>query len=101
MRKNGAVRLPEDEVASQTGPFQYNTRLLKDSVTSPKRSVHGVKSLNKCIASRPSSLNPMFNVMLRYRYRPVAVQFDMAKAYITSHSEPLDRFTWISSPSEP
>ena len=39
MRRDGAVRLPEDEVASQTGPFQYNTRLLKDSVTSPVREV--------------------------------------------------------------
>ena len=47
----------------------------------------------------------MLDVMLRYRCRPVAVQFDLAKAYNTLRTGPqerhLRRFVWRMSPSEP
>ena len=91
MKRGVAVKLSEDELASWTGPCQYITHhaVLKDSVTTPVRVVsnssfnNGGKSLNSCLASGPNSLNPMLDVMLRYRCRKVAVQFDMAKAYNT------------------
>ena len=113
IKRGVAVKLTEDELASWTGPFQYITHhaVLKDSVTTPVRVVsnssfnNGGKSLNKCLASGPNSLNPMLDVMLRYRCRPVGVQFDMAKAYNTLRTGPLERhtrrFVWRFSPSEP
>ena len=62
-------------------------------------------SLNSCLASGPNSLNPMIDVMLRYRCHPVAVQFDMAKAYNTLRTGPVERhlrrFVWRFSSDEP
>ena len=113
LKRGVAVKLSEDEMASWTGPCQYITHhaVLKDSVTTPVRSVsnssfnnHG-HSLNSCLASGPNSLNPMLDVMIRYRCYPVAMQGDLAKAYNTMRTGPVERncrrFVWRFAASEP
>ena len=54
---------------------------------------------------RANSLNPMLDVMLRFRSYPVALQLDLAKAYNTLRSglveRHLRRFVWRFDPSEP
>ena len=108
-----AVKLSEDEIASWSGPCQYVSHhpVLKDSVTTPVRVVsnssfnNAGNSLNKCIASGPNSLNPMIDVMLRFRCWPIAVQFDLAKAYNTLRTGLVERhmrrFVWRFDPSTP
>ena len=113
LKRGVAVQLSEDELASWTGPCQYITHhaVLKDSITTPVRVVsnssfnNGGRSLNSCLASGPNSLNPMLDVMLRYRCNQVAVQSDLAKAYNTLRTGPVERncrrFVWRFSPSDP
>ena len=47
----------------------------------------------------------MLEVMLRYRCQPVGIQFDMAKAYNTLRTGPVERhvrrFVWRFCPSDP
>ena len=95
---------------SWAGPCQYITHhaVLKDSVTTPVRVVsnssfnNGGHSLNSCLATGPNSLNPMMDVMLRFRCWDVAVQFDLAKAYNTLRTGPAERhmrrFLWRFDP---
>ena len=62
-------------------------------------------SLNSCLATGPNSLNPMLDVMLRFRSYPVALQLDLAKAYNTLRSglveRHLRRFVWRFHPGDP
>ena len=107
-----AVKLSQEEMQSWTGPCQYITHhgVLKDSVTTPLRVVtnssfnNGGNSLNSCMASGPNSLNPMLDVMLRFRTYPIAVHFDLSKAYNTIRTtlpeRHLRRFVWRFSPEE-
>ena len=112
IKRGVAVKLSTDELESWTGPCQYITihAVQKDSVTTPVRVVTNSsfnnkgKSLNSCMVSGPNSLNPMLDVMLRYRCQPVAIQFDMAKAYNTIRTGPVERhlrrFVWRFSPND-
>ena len=112
LKSGVAVRLTEDELKSWTGPCNYITHhyVLKDSASTPVRVVSNSSfnncgvSLNSCLAAGPNSLNPMLDVMLRYRCRPVGVQFDMAKAYNTLRTGPVERnvrrFVWRFSPAD-
>ena len=107
-----AVKLTQEEMVSWTGPCQYITHhgVLKDSVTTPLRVVtnssfnNGGNSLNSCLASGPNSLNPMMDVMLRFRSYPVAVHFDLSKAYNTLRTGMVERhvrrFVWRFSPQD-
>ena len=112
LERGVAVKLSQEEMASWTGPAQYITHhaVLKDSVTTPVRVVtnssfgNGGSSLNACLASGPNSLNPMLDVMLRFRCWLIAFQIDLAKAYNTLRTWLLERhlrrFVWRMSPSE-
>ena len=88
------------------GPTQYISHhpVLKDSVSTPCRMVtnssfpNGGSSLNQCLAAGPNSLNSMLGVLLRFRCREVAFQFDLKKAYNTMKTgiveRHLRRFVW-------
>ena len=104
--RNAAVKLTKQEKAEWDGPFQYITHhpVLKDSVTTPVRMVtnssfnNGGSSLNECLVSGPNSLNPMLDVLLRFRaYESVCV-YDLSKAYnrlrTTETEKHLRRFVW-------
>ena len=88
LERGVAVKLSADEMESWSGPCQYITHhaVLKDSVSTPVRVVSNSSfnncgnSLNTCLATGPNSLNPMLDVMLRFRSYPVALQLDLAKA---------------------
>ena len=113
LERGVAVKLSADEMESWSGPCQYITHhaVLKDSVSTPVRVVSNSSfnncgnSLNSCLATGPNSLNPMLDVMLRFRSYPVALQLDLAKAYNTLRSglveRHLRRFVWRFDPSEP
>ena len=113
LKRGVAVKLSQDEISSWTGPCNWITHhaVLKDSVTTPVRVVSNSSfnnrghSLNSCLAAGPNSLNPMLDVMLRFRCQPVAVQFDMAKAYNTLRTGPVERhvrrFVWRFCPTDP
>ena len=98
LERGVAVKLSEEEMASWSGPCQYITHhaVLKDSVTTPVRVVsnssfnNGGNSLNSCLATGPNSLNPMMDVMMRFRCRLVGIQFDLAKAYNTLRTGPVE-----------
>ena len=83
------IKMSQEEMEAWSGPCQFITHhaVLKDSVTTPVRVVSNSSfnnrgnSLNSYLATGPNSLNPMLDVMLRVRCYPVALQFDMAKAY--------------------
>ena len=80
LKRGVAVKLSDDEINSWTSPCQYicHHAVLKDSVSTPVRIVSnstfnkGGQSLNNCHASGPNSLNPMLDVMLCYRCRPIS-----------------------------
>ena len=63
-----------------------------------------VRQSAETIASGPNSLNPIMDVMLRFRCWPVAIQFDLQKAYNTLRTGLVERhvrrFVWRFSPSE-
>ena len=113
LRGGVAIKLSADEMQSWTGPCQYITHhaVLKDSVSTPVRIISNSSfnncgnSLNSCLATGPNSLNPMLDVMLRFRSYPVALQLDLAKAYNTLRSglveRHLRRFVWRFDPTEP
>ena len=65
---------------------------------------NGGNSLNSCLASGQNSLNPMMDVMLRFRSYPVAVHFDLSKAYNTLRTGMVERhvrrFVWRFSPQD-
>ena len=101
-----------EEISDWSGPYQYITHhaVLKDSITTPVRVVtnssfnNGGQSLNSCIASGPNSLNPMLDVMIRFRSYEVAIQFDLSKAYNTLRTGPVEkhlrRFLWRFDPTQ-
>ena len=107
-----AVKLSSEEMRSWTGPCQYITHhgVLKDSVTTPLRVVtnssfnNGGNSLNSCLACGPNSLNPMLDVMLRFRAYLIAIHFDLCKAYNTLRTglaeRHIRRFVWRFSPQD-
>ena len=112
LHRGVAVKLSKEEMDSWSGAAQYITHhgVLKDSVTTPLRVVtnssfnNGGNSLNSCLASGPNSLNPMLDVMLRFRSYPIAIHFDLSKAYNTLRTglteRHLRRFVWRFSPNE-
>ena len=107
-----AVKLSKEELSEWSGPYQYISHhgVLKDSKTTPLRVVtnsslnNGGNSLNSCIASGPNSLNPMLDVMIRFRTYEVAIQYDLSKAYNTLRTGPVEkhlrRFIWRFDPSQ-
>ena len=104
LERGVAVKLSSQEIAEWSGPHQYITHhcVLKDSVTTPVRVVtnssfnyHG-NSLNSFIASGPNSLNPMLDVMIRFRFYEVAIQFDLSKAYNTLRTGPVEKHLTLS-----
>ena len=80
--RKAAVKLSKEEMADYEGPFQYISHhpVLKDSVSTPVRMVtnssfnNAGNSLNSCLAAGPNSLNPMVDVVLRFRCREVDMQ---------------------------
>ena len=105
------VELSKEEINEWSGPYQYISHhaVLKESKSTPVRVVtnssfnNSGNSLNSCIASGPNSLIPMLDVMLRFRTYEIAVQFDLAKAYNTLRTGPIEkhlrRFLWRFDPS--
>ena len=97
---------------SWTGLCQYITHhgVFKDPVSTPLRVVTNSSfnnkgnSLNSCLASGPNSLNPMLDVMLRFKAYLVAVHFYLSKAYNTLRiglvERHVRRFVWRMSPQE-
>ena len=112
LERGVAVKLSEEEISDWSGPYQYITHhaVLKDSMSTPVRVVtnssfnNGGQSLNSCIASGPNSLNPMLDVMIRFRSYEVAIQFDLSKAYNTLRTGPVEkhlrRFLWRFDPTQ-
>ena len=104
--RKAAVQLNKQEMDDYQGPTQYISHhpVLKDSVSTPCRMVtnssfpNGGSSLNQCLAAGPNSLNSMLGVLLRFRCREVAFQFDLKKAYNTMKTgiveRHLRRFVW-------
>ena len=88
--RGAAVKLSEQELLEYEGPTQYITHhaVLKDSISTPVRMVtnssfpNAGTSLNQCLATGPNSLNPMLDVLLRFRCREVAMQYDLSKPII-------------------
>ena len=104
--RKAAVKLSIEEMNEYRGPTQYISHhpVLKDSVSTPVRMVtnssfnNAGKSLNSCLAAGPNSLNPMIDVLLRFRCREVAMQYDLSKAYNTMKTglteRHLRRWVW-------
>ena len=107
------VPISEAEMAEYKGPVNYISHhgVEKDSVTTPLRIVtnsslkNGIRSLNDCLPKGPSSLNPMFDIIVRFRSYEVGLLFDLTKAYnslktgvIEKH---LRRLIWRFSNEEP
>ena len=104
--RGAAVKLSKQEMEEYVGPVQYISHhgVLKDSVSTPCRMVTNSsfnncgRSLNSCLATGPNSLNPMLDVLLRFRCRDCAFQYDMSKAYNTMKTgiveRHLRRFVW-------
>ena len=100
------VKLTAEEISTYQGPHQWISHhgVLKSSVTTPLRVVtnssfdNGGNSLNSCLPKGPNSLNDMNQIMLRFRCYPVAVLFDLSKAYNTMVTgvveKHLRRFVW-------
>ena len=104
--RKAAVKLSKEEMEDYEGPFQYISHhpVLKDSVSTPVRMVtnssfnNAGNSLNSCLAAGPNSLNPMVDVVLRFRCREVGMQYDLSKAYNTMRTglkeRHLRRWVW-------
>ena len=104
--RKAAVKLSVQEMTDYEGPTQYISHhpVLKNSVSTPVRMVtnssfnNGGKSLNSCLAAGPNSLNPMLDVLLRFRCYCCALQYDLSKAYNTMRTgvkeRHLRRFVW-------
>ena len=97
--RKAAVQLIKEKMEDYQGPTQYISHhpVLKDSVSTPCRMVtnssfpNGGSSLNQCLAAGPNSLNSMLGVLLRFRCREVAFQFDLKKAYNTMKTGIVER----------
>ena len=104
--RGAAIKLSKEEMAEYQGPTQYISHhaVLKDSISTPVRMVtnssfnNGGHSLNSCLAAGPNSLNAMLDVVLRFRCREVALQYDLSKAYNTMRTglteAHLRRWVW-------
>ena len=101
-----AVKLSVQEISEYEGPTQYISHhaVLKNSVSTPVRMVtnssfnNGGRSLNSCLAAGPNSLNPMLDVLMRFRCYCCGMQYDLSKAYNTMRTgvkeRHLRRFVW-------
>ena len=100
------MKLSVEEMNEYEGPTQYISHhpVMKNSVSTPVRMVtnssfnNGGKSLNSCLAAGPNSLNPMLDVLLRFRCYCCGLQYDLSKAYNTMRTgmkeRHLRRFVW-------
>ena len=106
LNRKAAVKLCDLELEEYMGPVQYISHhpVLKDSISTPVRMVtnssfpNGGTSLNACLAAGPNSLNPMLDVLLRFRCREAVLQYDLSKAYNSMKTglreRHLRRFVW-------
>ena len=71
--------------------------VVQDSTTTPLRVVtnsslnNGGRSLNDCLPTGPNSLNPMLDIMVRFRCHQVGLIFDLTKAYNSLHTGLVER----------
>jgi hypothetical protein len=77
-----------------------------DKVSTKIRSIFDVSSgkplLNSCLETEPNQIQPLFDVMVRFRHHRIALSADVEKAFlqIRSAEEDLDwvRFIWVDDP---
>ena len=110
--RGGVIKLSEEELDNWSGPTQYISHhgVIQDSATTPLRVVtnsslnNGGHSLNSCLPTGPNSLNPMVDIMIRFRCHEVAMLFDLSKAYNSLHTglveRHLRRFVYRFNPEE-
>ena len=97
--RGGVVKLTKEEKDNWRGPVNYISHhgVFTDSTTTPLRVVtnsslnNGGRSLNDCLPTGPNSLNPMMDIMLRFRCHEVGMIFDLTKAYNSLHTGPIER----------
>ena len=97
--RGGVIKLSEEELKNWSGPINYISHhgVVQDSTTTPLRIVtnsslnNGGKSLNSCLPTGPNSLNPMMDIMLRFRCHEVAMMFDLSKAYNSLNTGLIER----------
>ena len=71
--------------------------VIQGSTTTPLRVVtnsslnNGGRSLNDCLPTGPNSLNPMLEIMLRFRCHECGMIFDLTKAYNSLHTGLVER----------
>ena len=63
------------------------------------RERDSAKSLNDCLETGPPLQNKLFNVLIRYRLKPIALTGDMKQAFlqisIRKEDQDSQRFHWI------
>ena len=92
--RGGVVKLSKDEIENWKGPVNYISHhgVVTASPTTPLRVVtnsslnNGGRSLNDCLPTGPNSLNPMLDIMIRFRCHEVGMMFDLTKAYNSLHT---------------
>ena len=97
--RGGVVKLSKDEIDTWKGPVNYISHhgVVQDSMTTPLRVVtnsslnNGGRSLNDCLPTGPNSLNPMLDIMLRFRCHECGMISDLTKAYNCLHTGPVER----------
>ena len=91
--------ITEEESNTWRGPVNYISHhgVAKESVSTPLRIVtnsslkNGKWSLNECLPKGPNSLNSMFDIVLRFRCHEVGLVYDLAKAYNSMLTGPVEK----------
>ena len=106
------MKLNKNEIENWNGPVNYisHHRVVQSSPTTPLRVVtnsslnNGGRSLNDCLPIGLNSLNPMMDIMLRFRCHDVGMMFDLTKAYNSLHTgiveKHLRRLIWRFNPED-
>ena len=62
-------------------------------------------SLNDCLLTGPNSIPKLFNILIQFRWNPVAITADIEKAFLMISIKPSDHnflyFLWIKDISKP
>ncbi len=114
LNTNIIERVPEDGAIAENAVhyLPHHPVVRKDRATTKVRIVYngsakqgdGSLSLNDCLQKGPNLIPKLYEILLRFRWNPVALTADIEKAFlmvgIPKYDRDLLRFLWLKNPND-
>ena len=115
LKNNIVERITDEELNQQSGGFHYlphHAVVRKERETTKVRIVfdgsakahNSPLSINDCLHKGPNFIPKLFDILIRFRWNPVAVTADIEKAFlmvgVPEEDRDMIRFLWLKNPKD-